>query len=430
MKVLHINDRDALNARFNGGDWQDDLARHGVESSGLVMLKSSKTDFARSVRRLDSNFTLSIMKDKRFLEADIIHLQLIHNTPFDIGYLPVMAALKPVVITLHDPFFLGGHCVYHFSCKKWCTVCHDCQYLDKHFKIDADDTALRFFIKKQAIQNSAVSAIAASEWMEEQVKRSPVWQGKSIYRLPFGVDETVFNPGDKKTARRMLNIDEDALVLMLRASDGPYKGLPLIKSALKEIKSDNYGKKIVLLVVDKKGLLKEFRRDHTIKEFGWITDSKSLTVLYQACDLLLMPSEQEAFGLMAVEAMACGRMVLSTRGTALEKTINSPDCGIVTEHNPREYTKELRRLLRSPGEIAERGEKSLEFANAHYRQSVFIGQLISVYNDVIKNHKSDENAATVIAQLLKYNSGYELQKMKVIKNYLRRLYYAIRYDLP
>jgi len=53
---------------------------------------------------------------------------------------------------------------------------------------------------------------------------------------------------------------------------------------------------------------------------GWI-DGEDLAIALSAADVFVMPSIQEAFGLMAVEAMACGTPVIVFDGTALPGVI-------------------------------------------------------------------------------------------------------------
>jgi len=420
MKVLFISDNDLISKRFNGYDYHDILLNYNVESSMIVNNKMSKVDYVHYINPLlVNNFTLSIFKNKHFIEADIVHLQLIQGSLFDINYLPLITRLKPTVITLHDPFFLGGHCVHHFDCEKWKTHCEDCKYLNIKYSIEYDDTALQFAIKKLTINNSYISVIFASEWMNNLVKQSPIWKGKNSFIIPFGINQNIFKPCNTLDAKEKFGIDKNSIVIMFRCQNDPFKGMDIIKYALKNIYSDV---KITLIAVGKKGLLNKFKKKYIIKEFEWITDDAFLSGLYQASDIFLMPSSQEAFGLMAIEAMSCGKMVLSTLNTALEYTINHPDCGIAVDHEPEIYKNELQRLLDNFIEIKLRGEKCFEFAKNNYNYDKYFTNLINVYNNVIQqynNRVSENNIEDVVLitqQLKKYNVDYNNNIKKKQKN--------------
>lgn len=407
MKNLQISNQDLVGNKFNGHDLHLYLQENGIISKSLVVDKRSNDPetFAFD-NNLDENFTRAIIKNELFLESDIVHLHLIHNTDFDLNYLPLMSKLKPVVITLHDPYFLGGHCIHHFDCEKWKTHCYDCTKLDVPFEIKSDDSALNFEQKKNIIQNSNISAIVASKWIEDKVKQSPIWRGKKIYRVPFGINQEVFKSSSKIEVKKKLGISQDSITLMIRGSDNPYKGLDIIQETLKNINK----KKIHLIIVYTEGEVLKYIKKHPFKNktiYKWVEDDNLLAQLYQASDLFLMPSSAETFGMMAIEAMSCGTPVLATKGTALEDVINAPECGIAVEHNVKAFTQELQRLIDNPEELKIRGQKSLDFAKVNYNKDIYVKRIIEAYNDIIQNHEADDDVELTIAQLLKYSVAHK-----------------------
>ncbi len=425
--ILQIGDNDLIGNKFNGHDLHLYLREKNIDANHIIMMKLSddKNTFLFLRTKSEKKFTESLIFSDLFLDADIIHLHLIHNTLFDLNYLPIITAMKPTVITLHDPYFLGGHCIHHFDCEKWKSFCKDCPNLDSPFPLKRDSSAFEFAMKKHIIQNSNITAIVASKWMENKVAQSPIWQGKTIHRLPFGINQDIFKPEDKNKIRKDLNIPQDATVLMFRSDLSPFKGLDLIKNALKNLKTD---KKIVLLTVAQKGKLKELKNKFDIREYGWLKDDKLLAKLYQASDLFLMPSTQEAFGMMAIEAMSCKVPVLALTGTALPDVINSPQCGLAVDAD--KFSTELQRLINTPEEIKERGEKSLTFAKENYDKEVYINKMINIYKEVIANHKTDAETEFVFEQLNKYAKNSELRKrFKLADNKLWRLFYKLTYRI-
>jgi glycosyltransferase involved in cell wall biosynthesis len=430
MKNLQIGDNDLIGSKFNGHDLHLYLRDFGVESNHLVHNKQSN-DEDTYVYRTPYD-TKDIIKSSLFLEADIVHLQLINNTPFDINYLPIISRLKPLVWTMHDPWGVSGHCIHHFNCERWQVACGDCPHLDIPYVIEKDDTALIFELKKQAIENSSLSIIVASKWMENKVKQSPIYKGKKIYHIPFGINQELFKPEDITLAKNKIGVDKNSFTLMFRSANIAYKGLDILKYALSKIKSD---KKITLITVGEKNLLEEFEGKFKIIEYGWIDDDNLMANLYQACDLFLMPSHQEAFGMMAIEAMSCSKMVLAIDGTALPYIINAPECGISTKTDAKSYTLELQRLIDNKNEIVERGKKSLEFALKNYSHKIYVQKIIDAYREIISNHKIDGSAKYILQQLKKnftedifmnisYTEIKKVQKKKKIAKYkLWRVFY-------
>ena len=401
FSCLQIGDNDLAGNKFNGHDLHIYLRENKIEANHIVNYKASLDPYTYVYNHNTDNFTETLIKNPLFLNADIIHLHLIHNTKFDIKYLPIITRLKPVVITLHDAYFLGAHCVHHFNCKKWKNHCYDCEYLDKPFAIESDDTAFQFEIRKKVIQNSNLSVIVASKWMENKVKESPIWKEKKIYRIPFGINQELFKPRNIKEAKNELGISEDSITLMFRGFGYIYKGMDVIKKALKNI---YYDKKITLISVDTtEGILDDLKKDYNVIEYKWITDDNFLVKLYQASDLILMPSKQEAFGMMAIEAMSCGKMVLALEGTALKDVINAPECGIVCKED--EYTEQLQYLINNINEVKKRGEKSFQFAKENYNKDIYVNKIIDIYNETIDNYKIDNTYSLILEQLNKYDQN-------------------------
>lgn len=398
---LQISSYDLIGNKFNGHNLHKMLGDKGVDSKELVWYKQSTDTNTFCFDFSSKTATKDLIRQKMFLDSDIIHLHMVHNI-IDLNYLPIMTSLKPVVITLHDPFFLGGHCVHHLDCNSWKTHCADCRYLDTMFAIDSDCTALNFELKKNAIQNSNVSAIVASKWMENKVKQSPIWKNKKIYYLPFGTNQNIFKPASKEKVRKELYINENDFVIMFREDSVSYKGLDIIKDALSKIKNK---KDITIIAVGEEGLLGELLDGFNVIEYGWITDDAKLAKLYQACDIFLMPSRQETFGAMAIEAMSCGKPVLAINGegTSLPEVLNSPECGLAVDED--KFADKLEYFINNPEELKARGAKSLKYAKNNYNIETYLNGMIEIYKDVMKEHKVENNKKIILEQLKKYSTN-------------------------
>lgn len=392
---VQIGDNDLVGNKFNGHDLQILLNKHGIQAYHLVRQRYSKDQQTIQIPvTAETGFAEQIIHRKEYQLSDIVHMHLIHNTNFDVNMLPLMSSLKPTLLTLHDPYFLGGHCIHSGDCEKFKTICVDCPHLEIPFALPVDISALEFERKRQAFQNSNISLIVASKWMEDRAKESPVFAGKKIYRLAFGIDQQLFKPADAALAKQKLGIQPDALVLMLRADASPFKGLETLQKALDEI---SYASKITLIVVGQNGLLEKYKKSYTLREFGWLKDDFRLAELYQACDIFLMPSTQEAFGMMAIEAMSCGKPVLALNGTALPSVINSPQCGLAVDKE--EYSATLQAWIDDAEERRKRGKASLDYALQCYSHERYIDGMLNIYDDVMRHFVPSINQYTILSQL-------------------------------
>lgn len=420
FKNLQIGDNDLIGNKFNGHDLHLYLREKKINSSSLVWNKDSNDEntyliagekkdrelIKQNALDIQTRYCLNsinnpvaydILYNELFLNADVIHFHLIHNSIFDIQLLPIMSRLKPIVWTLHDPWSLGGHCIHSYECEKWKTHCGNCQYLDSHFPLEKDNSALNFEIKKRAIQDSKINVIVASKWMKNKVEKSPVFKGKKIHVIPFGINQEIFKPMNKDEVKKELGIPKDAFVITFRCQYTEFKGMDYIEYVLKNL---SIKKNIYILTLVSNLNIKV--KNVVCLNFGWVKDDNLLSLIYNASDLFLAPSKADSFGLMMVEAMSCGVLPIVLDGTALPDTVNAPDCGVSVKRDKEEYLKTVQYYIEHDKERKERAKKCLEFANKNYNKDVYVNKIIEIYRQAIENYKMSEDDKYLLDQLKKH----------------------------
>lgn len=421
---VHVNYSDLPGRAFNGYEQHLTARQRGLNASQIVWEKHSNTNSVLGIanvlknreiykeieeievtfggRAVFSPFMYDLVNSQTFLDAQLVHLHIMHHPAFNITLLPILSMLKPTVWTLHDPWILSGHCVHSGECEKWKTHCNDCEFKNLMFSIEHDNTALQFEIKRQAIQNSNIHFIVGSSWMENKLRQSPMFENKKISLIPFGVDQKVFFPGIPESIYDNLGIADVDFILLAR-TDKQFKGVSYINDAINFI-AEKYN--VALITVGEKGLIRQLGNKFKLVELGWVSDPQKMVNLYRACDLLLMPSELESFGMMAVEAMSCGKMVLAIDipSSALCQTIDSPNCGLAVP--PLEYSKTLLALLDSPTDIKERGDRSLALARTKYDYETYVSQSLELYKEVVSGFTASKASSLILEQLTKHSSSY------------------------
>lgn len=421
---IHVNYTDLAGRGFNGYDLHLVMQKAGYNSYQVVWEKRSESpsvlglnQFGRnaeiygyveqiesefSVRSMFSPFFYDMLHNPLFHEAEVVHLHIIHHPAFNLNMLPLISEIKPTVWTLHDPWAVSGHCVHHGVCDRWLSHCSDCPNLETPFTIQHDNTAVQFELKKRAIAQSNVHCVVASRWMEQILRKSPIFEGKRITRVPFGVDQDVFCPGDRREARKRSGLPGNGVVLLAR-TDRAFKGTGTVVEAIKNVAQHH---DVTLVVVGETGLLEDLRGAVNIVEKGWVASPEQVADLYRAADLVLMPSELESFGLMAAEAMSCGRVVVALElpSSALPETINSPHCGLAVPRN--EYPSTVYDLLRSGDELRAREQRSLEFAKAEYSYVTYVRRLLDVYREATADFPASDKSNFLIEQLRLASADY------------------------
>ncbi|MGI9067020.1 MAG: N-acetyl-alpha-D-glucosaminyl L-malate synthase BshA [Pyrinomonadaceae bacterium] len=104
-----------------------------------------------------------------------------------------------------------------------------------------------------------------------------------------------------------------------------------------------------------------------------------------AADVLLLPSEQESFGLAALEAMACEVPVIASRVGGLPEVVTDGETGFLSEVGDVEkMAADAARLLTDAALRSEMGKRARELALARYRTDIVIPQYIEFYERVLR----------------------------------------------
>ncbi len=104
-----------------------------------------------------------------------------------------------------------------------------------------------------------------------------------------------------------------------------------------------------------------------------------------AADVLLLPSEQESFGLAALEAMACEVPVIASRVGGLPEVVTDGETGFLSEVGDVEkMAANAARLLTDAALRSEMGKRARELALARYRTDIVIPQYIEFYERVLR----------------------------------------------
>ncbi len=104
--------------------------------------------------------------------------------------------------------------------------------------------------------------------------------------------------------------------------------------------------------------------------------------LYQACDLFVLPTHQENFGLVLPEAMACGTPVITTRGVDIWPELESGGATIV-DGTPEAIARAIKDLLSDPEALAARGERARRFVCDWLNPTDLAARYEAMYRDAI-----------------------------------------------
>lgn len=344
------------------------------------------TERAVSTRSVLSTLGRGLHAHPKIADADIVNVQLIHAHPFfSLLGLPRLTAKKRVVLSVHDMFLLTGHCIYPMECERWKTGCGSCPDLVRPFRFLNDTTAANWRLKKSVYDRSRLDLIVHSPWMKGQVEQSPLLSRFPLHYIPFGIDERVYRQVDRNAARAQFGIPPDAQVIAFRSAGlgAGFKGTNYIEAALAKYSP---AKLTYLLTFDGLGGLDSIRDRYRFVELGWINDQERIAAALNAADLFLMPSIAEAFGLMAIESMACGTPVIVFEGTALPETVDAPRSGIAVPFGDSDaLARAIEDCLLNPARLDALRESGLRHVARHHGFKAYGDRHLELFAQLVRD---------------------------------------------
>ncbi|WP_316844656.1 glycosyltransferase [Pedobacter psychrodurus] len=307
--------------------------------------------------------------DPRVKRADLVHLHWIS----DFVDLPSFfkAVKKPMVWTAHDlnPI-LGG---FHYE-----------QDVVRNINFQEAEDLLR--IKKHdSILSAGVRFIASSTQTLQKVKH--YLPDVKCNLIPCILDIAGFRPIDKGTARGVLNISGDSLILGTGADDleNYRKGYWLLLEAMGELEPDEK-KAITILTFGaiKANVNGDTERNTNVIRFEPVHDKRFHSLLYSAMDIFINPSLEETFGLTGTEAILCGTPLIASATGGMIDYLEPGVSGYL--FNPGDAV-ELRKLIRAA--IKSKKEKAVILENCResilewYKLNDPLGRHIDLYREML-----------------------------------------------
>lgn len=301
--------------------------------------------------------TYKLLKKIDEFKPDIIHLHNLHdsyiNLPMLFSY--IKKHNVPTVWTLHDCWAFTGQCP-HFTiakCDKWKVGCHNCPQYKEYPASLYDNTKKMWQLKKKwftGVKNMTI--VTPSEWLAGLARESYLKQ-YPIEVINNGIDLNVFKP-THSNFRKQYGIPGDKyIVLGVSFAWGYRKGLDCFVEMAEKL-DERY--QIVLVGTDDeidKNLPQSIISIHRTQ------NQKELAEIYSAADVFAMPTREENYPTVNMEAIACGTPVVTfdTGGCAetvdtstgiivsvneIDKLIEAIDVISQEQINPEVYKKKVR----------------------------------------------------------------------------------------
>lgn len=253
---------------------------------------------------------------------------------------------------------------------------------------------------EKEIVAAADKIIAATPNENEHLKNLYTTAEEKIAVIPPGVDITRFYPIPADEAKEFIGIPNDEKMLLFVGRIEPLKGVDILIKAIAQMRRSDVLSECphYLYIIggdpepENASLNKEMQRlQNLCKELGvgdmvlflGKRDQDTLQYYYSAAEIVVMPSHYESFGMVALEAMACGTPVIATQVGGLQHLVQNGKTGFTIPNDSVDSLEKSLTLLICKEDLREEmSRNSITYARS-YAWDVITPRIIDLYKNII-----------------------------------------------
>ena len=271
-----------------------------------------------------------------------------------------------------------------------------------HFRKDVDG-AYRIEGEKQVLSEIDRLIVATPDEKEKLIALYSA-NADTMEIIPPGVDLTRFYPIPIEEAKEFIGIPKEERMILFVGRIEPLKGVDTLIKAIAQLQQADVLSKCphYLYVIGgdpdadvnemntEMQRLQKLRIDLGVKDLVIFLGKKDQDVLqyyYSSAEMLVMPSNYESFGMVALESMACGTPVIATQVGGLQHLVQDKETGfIIPNDNPDALEEKITQLLCKEGMKQELGENSILYAKS-FSWDVITKKVIETFDETIESFK-------------------------------------------
>ena len=241
------------------------------------------------------------------LHPDLVHMHWCQSDFMPTSTLPHIH--YPLIWTFHDMWAFTGGCHYTDGCDRYLQQCGECPILQSKSAGDLSHWLWKQKHRAYRRLSKSLQVICPSHWMAGLARQAPLLEGVPVHVIPNPISAQTFQPIDKKTARRLLGLPEKGRLLLMGAAwtKDHRKGFDLLDAALHHYAAQRDAEPLGLVTLGTRNSTAAGKmKGLTPWNIGFLQDEVSLCALYNAVDLVALPSREENLSNMLAEALCCG----------------------------------------------------------------------------------------------------------------------------
>ncbi len=353
-----------------------------------------------------------VVSDQPALGCRTIHIEAGPRGPMDrrkvFDVLPAFTAgMRPYMqetsyTLLHSHYWLSGWVANALRQERQIPLVHMFHTLGRMKDAAAQSSEQREASNRaqveQDIMDFADRIVAATPLDRLQMLTHYRVDESKIATIPCGVNLELFHPIPRAEARARVGVPERKRLLLFVGRLDPVKGLTYLLQSLCELRDINpeMVKDLCLAIIggDRDSHIEALKDDaeciDRMKQYG-LEDmvvfrgpqaQEILPYYYSAAEICVMPSLYESFGMVALEAMACGTPVIASRVGGLTYTIRDGETGyLVPERNPKALAEKINLVLGDDCLLHRLGHRATQIARI-FSWDVVASQLTELYGEL------------------------------------------------
>lgn len=384
MFVANRRSKDPHVTAFDASmDWVSRIRRR-------IRREQVKRDFARYAASRPAGFEI-FSDDRSEFGSDVVK----HLPPCDVlnlhwiaryvdyeAFFSAAPKRTPVVWRIADMNPITGGCHVDEGCGRFLTGCGACPQLGSN---QSDDLSSQVWRRKQrtfdGVEARRLHLVALNRWMKGNLANHPFLRKFPVTIIPNGVDTEMFAPRDRRFAREILGLPQDATILLFIAvmAEMPYKGFSMLAQALAGL-SDVKNLCVVSVGIGKPELGIPIPHVH----LGYVTDDRVLVLAYNAADVFVVPSLYDNSPNTVLEAMACGVPVVAFETGGVPDMVQHGVTGLLApRHDVTTLRASIKELLQETTKREVMGRKSREVALQEYTVPLQTSRYAALYRSML-----------------------------------------------
>ena len=240
--------------------------------------------------------------------------------------------------------------------------------------------------------------IVMSQSLRDNVLDTHRLRDRQLKVIHLGLDFEVFDPEivDAKKQRAIWGANPETVVIGMVGRIDPAKGqATFIKAAASLMREPKFANRLKFIIVGEetlggetgyltelKEMVAQFRMEDQVIFAG---HQENVAEVMSAFDIFVMPSRQEAFGLVAIEAMAMECPIVISTGGSANEIVGREEFGLLVHpENPYDLQRQLRFLIEKPEERQAMGRRARDHVRKNYDRQMRIQVTLEFYERCLR----------------------------------------------